>query len=82
MGNFKKLLSPEYYYGEDEYKNILFFTQGKEAVKRYEAKKKLEEFEKTIQGKYLAMTAKRLTEEERKESELLEQLNKKVREND
>ena len=44
----KPWLSPEKYYGEEEYKNILFFTQGKEAVERYEAEKRLKEFEQTI----------------------------------
>lgn len=44
----KPWLSPEKHYGEDEYKNILFFTQGKEAVERYEAEKRLKELEQKI----------------------------------
>jgi hypothetical protein len=44
----KPWIPPEKYYGEDEYKNILFFTQGKEAVERYEAEKRLKEFEQKI----------------------------------
>lgn len=44
----KPWIPPEKYYGEDEYKNILFFTQGQEAVDRYEAEQRLKELEQKI----------------------------------
>ena len=44
----KVWVSPEQYFGEDHYKNIIFFTQGREALARYEAEQKLKEFEQKI----------------------------------